>query len=105
VAAAVFVPLVIGYLQHDFWKKYQRPSWRNVVHVWTARIFILLGLIDAVLPNVPANPYFGGVSALLVLIYLVVVVRWEWKRRQKLKHGAGISGLADGGTEGVVKLG
>ena len=104
------VPLIFGYFQHRHWKQHQIRTWRNDVHIWSARLVIVLGIIDGCLPNIGLTYYFG-ISALLVLvIYIVVMIRYECKRwRERKSTGRtevrdGIELEAGGKGTGIVEV-
>lgn len=90
LAAAVFVPMGIGYFMHAFWKKHQRQSWRNPAHVWVARAYIVLMVVNAYLPSVPASLAFGVPCVIALVVYVGVVGRCQWNRRKGAKQGADV---------------
>src|SRR5271170_1643409 len=80
-----FIPLTIGYFQHQHWKQHQTRTWRNDMHIWSARLVIVLGIIDGCIPNIGLTYYFGLPALLVLVIYVGVTAWYEWKRRREGK--------------------
>jgi hypothetical protein len=100
LAALVFAPLVLGIAHHAFFKAHPRNSWRSPAHIWVARVYILLMVVDVCLSGAPVSLEFGGPGALILVVYIGLVGWQEWKRRREgRKYGSGDGG--DGGAQGA----
>jgi hypothetical protein len=55
-------------------------------------------VVDVCLSGAPKSLAFGGPGALILVVYIVVAGRWEWKRRREGRKDGG----GDGGAKGAV---
>jgi hypothetical protein len=68
VTILMLVPLVLGWMQHDWFVKNRTRSWRGVWHMWMARLLILLGIVDGFL--VGPSLIYAAVAGLTLIFYL-----------------------------------
>jgi hypothetical protein len=69
VVGLFIIPLALGFLQHNYYNAHQKRSWRGIYHFWSARILILIGIIDGYL--VGPNAIYAGIGGLTIIFYLV----------------------------------
>lgn len=84
VVAALFVQAALGYVHHINYKKQGGRTWSTYVHLWTGRVVIVIGMLNAVLgfelvDNIAAAAGAGVVSV-LILIGLVATTYFGAKR-------------------------
>jgi hypothetical protein len=75
VVAALFLQAALGYVHHANYKKLKRRTWASYAHLWTGRVVIIVGMLNAVLgfvlaDNTAAAVAVGAVS-MVILIGLV----------------------------------
>lgn len=89
VVAALFLQAGLGYVHHANYKKHQRRTWASHSHLWTGRVVIIVGMLNAVLGFVLADNTAAaaavGVVSVLVLIGLVATTYFGSKRSQTKK--------------------
>jgi hypothetical protein len=73
--------MVLGWRSHVYWKKHNVAAWGSHTHKWSGRLYLVLILIDGVLPNASPRLYYGIPALVIFLIYVFVAVRYEIKRR------------------------
>jgi hypothetical protein len=73
-------------MQHDYYEVHQKRSWRGIYHFWTARILILLGIIDGYVSFGP-NLIYATIGGLVIIFYLVTLFILGWREKRNM-HAA-----------------
>ena len=72
VVVALFLQAALGYVHHANYKKYEGRTWASHAHLWTGRVVIVVGMLNAVLGFVLAGNTLAaaavGVVSVLILI-------------------------------------
>jgi hypothetical protein len=82
VVGLFIIPLILGYLQHSYYRGHQKRSWRGISHLWTARILILAGIIDGCI--IGPNLYYVVIGGLTIISYLVALFVLARKERRRV---------------------
>jgi hypothetical protein len=83
VVGLFIIPLILGYMQHDYYEAHQKRSWRGIYHFWTARILILLGIIDGYVSFGP-NLIYATIGGLVIIFYLVTLFILGWREKRNV---------------------
>ena len=86
VVAALFLQGALGYVHHRNYKKLGRRTWVSHAHLWTGRVLIVIGMLNAVLgflltANTAAAAAVGVVSV-VILIGLAATIHFGAKKRR-----------------------
>jgi predicted Na+-dependent transporter len=92
----VLVPLLLGYVAHQYFKTHQNGSWRGPWHTWVARAFIVLSLVDGFL--IGPNLIYVSLAAIIIIAYLgyfgvdLYRRKQEDRRQTRLHEDAKVTG-------------
>lgn len=87
--ALFVIPLVLGYLQHEYFHLHQIRSWRGIWHFWIARFLILLGIVDGYL--VGPSGYYAILGGLTIIFYLIALGALRWKEKRRARAASNLS--------------
>jgi hypothetical protein len=84
VVAALFLQAALGYVHHANYKKLGRRTWASHAHLWTGRVVIIVGMLNAILGFVLADNTAAaaavGVVSVVILIGLVATTYFGARR-------------------------
>ena len=86
VVAALFLQAALGYMHHLKYKKLGRRTWISHAHLWTGRVLIAIGMLNAVLGFLLADNTAAatgvGIVSIVVLIGLAAATYFGARRHR-----------------------